>query len=331
MSLTDPFGRDITYLRMSITDRCDLRCTYCMPARMRFLPKPEVLTLEEIDRLCSAFIRKGVRRLRLTGGEPLVRRDAISLIEALSRHLKSAALDELTLTTNATQLARHADALARCGVRRLNISLDTLDPERFSQITRGGELARVLEGIDAALAAGLHIKINAVALERDNRAELPAMIEWAHQHGMDITLIEVMPMGAVEAARHEQFASLAEIRRELESLWTLSDLPDRTAGPSRYVRVAETGGRLGFITPLTGNFCDGCNRVRVTCTGRVYQCLGRDAHADLRAPLRASEGDELLEAAIDAAIAHKPFGHDFEQAAAARRPAVPRHMSTTGG
>ncbi len=328
--LVDPFGRAVTYLRVSVTDRCDLRCAYCMAEDMVFLPKKELLTIEELDRLCSAFVRKGVRKIRLTGGEPLVRRGIMDLINGLSRHLDSGALDELTLTTNATQLSRYADDLARAGVKRLNISMDTLDPEAFRRITRGGDLAKVLEGVDAALGAGLKLKINAVALKDDNVADLPDLIEWAHSKSMDATLIEIMPMGEIGPDRGDQFASLLALRDDFAKRWTLTDIPDRTGGPARYVRVEETGGKLGFITPLTGNFCEGCNRVRVTCTGQLYMCLGQEDMADLRTPLRASEGDLLLEDAIDEAITRKPKGHDFVAQAAAGASAA-RHMSVTGG
>jgi cyclic pyranopterin phosphate synthase len=328
-SLTDPFGRTVDYLRVSVTDRCDLRCTYCMAERQTFLPKAQVLSLEELDRLCSVFIGLGVRRLRLTGGEPLVRRGFIDLVAGLSRHLKAGRLDELLLTTNGTHLAEHAQDLARHGVRRVNVSLDTLDPARFARITRGGDLGRVMAGIEAAQAAGLKLKINTVALRSDNAAELPAMIGWAHGLGMDISLIETMPMGEVEADRTAQFLPLSEVRRELQSFWTLTDLADRTPGPSRYVRVQETGGRLGFITPLTHNFCEACNRVRLTCTGTLYMCLGQEDAADLRAPLRAHLHDDApLIAAIHSAIARKPRGHDFQIGAG---PAVARVMAMTGG
>jgi cyclic pyranopterin phosphate synthase len=330
-SLTDPFGRTVDYLRVSVTDRCDLRCTYCMAERQSFLPKAQVLSLEELDRLCSAFVGLGVRRLRLTGGEPLVRRGFMDLVAALSRHLRAGRLDELLLTTNGTHLAGHAAALAAHGVRRVNVSLDTLDPERFARITRGGELNRVLEGIEAARAAGLKLKINTVALRSDNAAELASIIQWAHGLGMDISLIETMPMGEVEADRTEQFLPLGEVRRELQSFWTLTPLADRTPGPSRYVKVEETSGRLGFITPLSHNFCEACNRVRLTCTGTLFMCLGQEDAADLRAPLRAHPHDDApLIAAIREAIGRKPKGHDFRIAADAG-PAVPRVMAMTGG
>ena len=309
--LVDRFGRAITYLRVSVTDRCDFRCVYCMAEDMTFLPKKDVLSLEELDRLCSAFVARGVRKLRLTGGEPLVRRNLMSLVHSLSRHLKSGDLDELTLTTNGSQLARFAGELAEAGVKRINVSVDTLDPAKFRAITRWGDLDKVMEGIAAAQAAGLHVKINAVALKGVNEDEIDDMIRWTHGSGMDLTLIETMPLGEIGADRTDQYLPLSEVRARLEGHWTLHDLPDSTGGPARYVRIAETGGRLGFITPLTHNFCEGCNRVRVTCTGTLYMCLGQEDAADLRAPLRASEGDELLHAAIDEAIGRKPKGHDF--------------------
>jgi len=328
--LLDGFGRAVTYLRVSVTDRCDLRCVYCMSEHMTFLPKTEVLTLDELDRLASAFVELGVKKLRLTGGEPLMRKGFMGLVERLSRHLKTGALDELTLTTNATQLERYAVDLARSGVKRINVSLDTLKPDLFARITRGGDLARVLAGITAAQDAGLAVKINAVALKTDNAGEIPDLIAWAHGRGMDMTLIETMPMGEIDEDRTDQFLSLAEVRRDLESYWTLTDLPLNTGGPARYVRIAETGGRLGLITPLSHNFCEGCNRVRLTCTGVLHSCLGRDDASDLRAVLRSGGNDEALEAAIRGAIDAKPKGHDFhiERGAA---PALARHMSTTGG
>jgi cyclic pyranopterin phosphate synthase len=330
-ALVDPFGRGLDYLRVSVTDRCDLRCTYCMAERQTFLPKAEVLSLEEIDRLASVFIGLGVRRLRLTGGEPLVRRGFIGLVEALSRHLDSGALDELLLTTNATRLAEHAGELARLGVRRINVSLDSLESETFARITRGGDLSSVLRGIEAARAAGIAVKLNTVALKADNAAELPAMIQWAHAQGLGFTLIETMPMGEVEADRTDQFLSLDEVRQELAAFWTLTPLADRTPGPARYVRVEETGGTLGFITPLTHNFCEACNRVRLTCTGTLFMCLGQEDCADLRAPLRQHPDDDApLVAAIREAIARKPKGHDFQIARGAA-PAVSRVMAVTGG
>jgi cyclic pyranopterin phosphate synthase len=320
----------VTYLRVSVTDRCDLRCVYCMAEHMTFLPKAEVLTLEELERIAGVFIGLGVRKLRLTGGEPLVRRGLIGLIERLSGHLTAGRLDEIALTTNGTQLSRFAAALARAGVRRVNVSMDTLDPDRFARITRGGDLAQVQAGMAVARAEGLEVKVNVVALAADNAREIPALIRWAHERGMDITLIEAMPMGEIEADRTDQFVSLAAIRAELRSFWTLEDLPLSTGGPARYVRIAETGGRVGFITPLTHNFCEGCNRVRLTCTGTLHTCLGQDDAADLRAVLRSGASDAELEAAIRAALWVKPKGHDFQIGRGAA-PAVARHMSVTGG
>ena len=329
--LVDPFGRAITYLRVSVTDRCDFRCVYCMAENMSFLPKAEVLTLEEIDRLCSAFVARGVRKLRLTGGEPLVRRGIMTLVTSLSRHLRSGALDELTLTTNGSQLAKYADGLAAAGIRRINVSLDTLDAEKFRAITRWGSLDQVLAGIDAAQTAGLKVKINTVALKGVNDDEFPQLIAWAHGRGMDLTVIEVMPLGEIGEGRLDQYLPLSLVRAQLAGRFTLEDIDYRTGGPARYVRVAETGGRLGFITPLTHNFCESCNRVRVTCTGTLYMCLGQEDAADLRKPLRASEGNALLFAAIDEAIARKPKGHDFIIDRRHKRPALARHMSVTGG
>jgi cyclic pyranopterin phosphate synthase len=330
-ALIDPFGRAITYLRVSVTDRCDFRCVYCMAENMTFLPKADVLSIEELDRLCSAFITLGVRKLRITGGEPLVRRGIMTLFASLSRHLSSGALDELTLTTNGSQLPKYARELAEHGVRRINVSLDTLDPEKFRAITRWGELSKVLAGIDAAQAAGLRVKINAVALKGVNEDELPALVEWAHQRCMDITLIEVMPLGEIGAGRLDQYLPLSMVRAGLARQFTLTDTHHRSGGPARYVDVRETGGRLGFITPLTHNFCESCNRVRVTCTGTLYMCLGQEDAADLRKPLRASESDELLRGAIEEAISRKPKGHDFVIDRRHRRPALSRHMSVTGG
>jgi GTP 3',8-cyclase len=329
--LVDPFGRGISYLRVSVTDRCDFRCVYCMAENMAFLPKADVLSLEELDRLCSAFVARGVRKLRLTGGEPLVRRGIMTLVGSLSRHLRSGALDELTLTTNGSQLAKYAHELKSHGVRRLNVSLDTLDPEKFRAITRWGALDQVLAGIDAAQAAGLKIKINAVALKGVNDDEFPQLIDWAHGRGMELTLIEVMPLGEIGEGRLDQYLPLSMVRARLAERYTLHDIDYRTGGPARYVRVAETGGTLGFITPLTHNFCESCNRVRVTCTGTLFMCLGQEDAADLRKPLRASEGNELLFAAIDEAIARKPKGHDFIIDRRHKRPALARHMSVTGG
>jgi cyclic pyranopterin phosphate synthase len=327
--LIDGFGRAVTYLRVSVTDRCDLRCLYCMSEHMTFLPKAEVLTLEELDRLASTFVGLGVRKLRLTGGEPLVRKGFMDLVAGLSRHLRSGALDELTLTTNGTQLERYAADLARHGVRRINVSMDTLKPDLFRALTRGGDLSRVIAGIDAALAAGIAVKINAVALKNDNASELPQLIQWAHARGCDMTLIETMPLGEVDQDRTDQYLSLKDVRRDLSSFWTLEDIHHATGGPARYVRVAETGGRLGLITPLSNHFCDTCNRVRLTCTGTLHTCLGRDDASDLRAVIRGGASDAELVQAIHAAIGSKPKGHDFQIAAA--RPAVARHMSTTGG
>jgi cyclic pyranopterin phosphate synthase len=327
--MRDPFGRDITYLRVSVTDRCDLRCVYCMAEDMSFLPKAELLTLEELDRLCGAFIRLGVRKLRLTGGEPLVRRDVMTLVRSLGARLGQG-LDELTLTTNGTLLAKYADGLAGAGVKRINVSLDTLDAAKFAAITRWGRIAQTLDGIMAAKAAGLAIKINAVALKGVNEDEFDRMVEWCGTHGFDLCLIETMPLGEIGADRTDQFLPLSLVRRRLTQRWTLTDIDYVTGGPARYVQVEETGRRIGFITPLTHNFCESCNRVRVTCTGTLFMCLGQEDAADLRGPLRASEGDDALEAAIHAAIARKPKGHDFV-IARRRAPAVNRHMSVTGG
>ena len=328
--LIDPFLRAISYLRISVTDRCDLRCVYCMSDDMQFLPKRDLLTLEELDRLCAVFIARGVRKLRITGGEPLVRRDVMHLFRRLSRHLDSGALQELTLTTNGTQLGRFARELADLGVRRVNVSLDTLDPDKFRAVTRRGDLGVVLDGIAAARDAGLTVKINAVALRDVNGDALPEMIAWAHGLGMDMTLIEVMPLGEIEVDRADQFLPLSVVRERLERRHTLVPLPDRTGGPARYVRVAETGGRLGFITPLTHNFCESCNRVRLTCTGQLYLCLGQEDSSDLRAVLRASDDDAVLARAVVEAITRKPKGHDF--VIERQRPAaVARHMSVTGG
>jgi cyclic pyranopterin phosphate synthase len=329
-ALVDSFGRAISYVRVSVTDRCNFRCTYCMPEQMQFLPRADVLSIEELERLCSVFVGLGTKKLRLTGGEPLMRKGFMTLVDALARHLRSGALEELTLTTNGARLAEFANALAACGVKRVNVSVDTLDPEAFRRITRGGDLAQVLAGIDAAQGVGLKVKINTVALAHDNRAEIPSLLAWAHGRGCDLTLIETMPMGDVDQDRTDQFVSLTEVRQDLAAVWTLSGLEDRTGGPARYVRVEETGGRLGFITPLSHNFCDSCNRVRLTCTGTLHTCLGQDDATDLRAPLRASADDEAVVAAIRQGIAAKPKGHDF-RIGAGEAPAVRRHMSTTGG
>jgi cyclic pyranopterin phosphate synthase len=330
--MIDPFGRHISYLRVSVTDRCDFRCVYCMAEDMTFLPKAEILTLEELDRLCSAFIRQGVKKLRLTGGEPLVRKNIMFLFRALSRHLESGALQELTLTTNGSQLAKYARDLRDCGVKRVNVSVDTLDPQKFTAITRWGKLDKVQEGLAAAKDAGLGIKINAVALKGVNEDEIDDLIAWCGREGFDLTLIEVMPMGDIGGEmRLDQYLPLSLVRARLAQKWTLDEIDYRTGGPARYVRVRETGGRLGFITPLTHNFCESCNRVRLTCTGTLYMCLGQDDAADLRAPLRASESDELLEAAMHEAISRKPKGHDFIIDRRHTQPAVARHMSVTGG
>ncbi len=329
--LIDPFGRAITYLRVSVTDRCDFRCVYCMAEEMTFLPKAELLSLEELDRICSAFVARGVRKLRLTGGEPLVRKNIMALIRSLGRHLESGALDELTLTTNGSQLARHATALRAAGVRRINVSLDTLDPDKFRAITRWGELPTVLDGLDAAEKAGLKIKINAVALKGVNEDEIENLIRFAHGRGADLTLIETMPLGDIEGDRTDQYLPLSIVRARLMDRFTLQESQHRTGGPARYVTIKETGGRLGFITPMTHNFCESCNRVRLTCTGTLFMCLGQEDAADLRAPLRASSDDALLMKAIDEAISRKPKGHDFVIDRRTRKPAVARHMSVTGG
>jgi len=330
-ALVDPFGRQISYIRVSVTDRCDFRCVYCMSEDMTFLPKRDLLTFEELDRLCSAFVLRGTRKIRISGGEPLVRRDIMSLFRSLSRHLTTGALEELTLTTNGSQLARYAQELADCGVRRVNISLDTLIEDRFKTITRWGDLNQVLKGIDAAQKAGLQIKINAVALKNFNEDEFVPLIRWAHGRGMDLTFIEVMPMGEVDGQRVDQYLPLSQVKAQLLDTFHLDDIDYATGGPARYVRVRETQGRLGFITPLTHNFCEGCNRVRITCTGTLYMCLGQDDAADLRAPLRASPNDDLLLAEMERAIARKPKGHDFVIDRTTQAPAVMRHMSVTGG
>jgi cyclic pyranopterin phosphate synthase len=330
-TMTDPFGRTISYLRVSVTDRCDLRCFYCMSEDMTFLPKADLLTLEELDRLCSAFIAKGVRKLRLTGGEPLVRRNVMSLVRMLARHLGTGDLDELTLTTNGSQLARFAAELRDCGVRRINVSLDTLDAAKFRAITRWGDIDQILAGIEAARAAGLHVKINTVALKNMNEDEISSLMQWAHRKGMDLTLIEVMPMGEIGEGRIDQYVPLSLLRARLAMQYTLTDLDESTGGPARYVRVEETGGRLGFITPMTHNFCESCNRVRITCTGTLHTCLGHEDASDLRRPLRASPDNDLLNDAIDRAISLKPKGHDFIIDRRHNRPSVNRHMSVTGG
>jgi cyclic pyranopterin phosphate synthase len=330
--LIDPFGRTIDYVRVSVTDRCDLRCTYCMAERQTFLPRAELLTIEELDRLCSAFIDLGTTRLRLTGGEPLIRKGFMDLVAGLSRHLDSGRLRELTLTTNGTQLERYAQALARYGVRRINVSIDTLDPDAYRRITRGGDLAAVLRGLDAAQSAGIEIKINAVALKNDNAGTLQDMIVWAHGRGMGITLIETMPLGEIEADRTDQYLPLSDVRTRLEQDWTLTPLAKRTGGPARYFTVEKTGGQLGLITPMTHTFCEACNRVRVTCTGTLFLCLGQEDHADLRQVLRESPDDDApVQAAIREAISRKPRGHDFDISKPGAAPAVSRPMSMTGG
>jgi GTP 3',8-cyclase len=332
MAMIDPYGRHISYLRVSVTDRCDFRCVYCMAEDMTFLPKAEVLSLEELDRLCSAFIHLGVRKLRLTGGEPLVRRNIMSLIGGLGRHLASGALDELTLTTNGSQLARYSEELRSAGVRRINVSLDTLDPAKFAAITRWGKIEKVLEGLAAAKRAGLAVRINAVALRGVNDDEFDRLIAWCGDEGFDLGLIEVMPMGEIGPdARLDQYMPLSMVRAQLQRRWTLEETDYRTGGPARYYVVRETGRRLGMITPLTHNFCESCNRVRLTCTGTLYMCLGQEDAADLRAALRMAESDEPLERAIAAAISRKPKGHDFVIDRRHNRPSVSRHMSVTGG
>jgi cyclic pyranopterin phosphate synthase len=330
--LIDPFGRAVRYLRVSVTDRCDLRCVYCMSEDMSFLPKKDLLSLEELDRVCSAFVAQGVRKLRITGGEPLVRRNVMTLFEGLGRHLKSGALDELTLTTNGTRLSKYAADLRRTGVKRVNISLDSLDASRFRTITRWGDHAKVMEGIRAAKEAGLKVKINAVAMKGVNEDELGDMVAWCGAEGFDLVFIETMPMGDIDGDRTQQYLPLSLVRANLERRWTLDAIPDTTGGPARYTRCAETGGRVGFITPMTHNFCESCNRVRLTCTGTLYMCLGQDDAADLRTPLRAEGNDDtLLTQAIKDAIARKPKGHDFIIDRRSNRPAVSRHMSVTGG
>lgn len=330
--LVDPFHRPVTYLRLSVTDRCDFRCTYCMSENMTFLPKKDLLTLEELDRLCTAFIGLGVRKLRITGGEPLVRKGIMGFFDAMGRHLDSGALDELTLTTNGSQLHRFADDLFKAGVRRVNISLDTLNEDKFAEITRWGRLPQVLRGIEAAQNAGLRVKINAVALKGFNDDEVFALADWCAQKDMDLTFIEVMPMGDMgEENRLDQYWPLTELRQHFETQLTLNDVDDNTGGPARYVRVEETGQKIGFITPMTHNFCESCNRVRMSCTGQLYTCLGHDGMSDLRAPLRSSESDAVLIDAIHAAIGRKPKGHDFDYSRQEIRGQTIRHMNHTGG
>ena len=330
-ALVDRYGRSITYLRVSVTDRCDFRCVYCMSEHMSFLPRRELLTLEELDRICSAFVSRGVRKLRITGGEPLVRKNIMWLFQTLSRHLDAGQLDELTVTTNGSQLKRFASDLKSAGVERINVSLDTLKPGRFRAITRWGDFSTVMQGLDAADAAGLKVKINAVALKGTNEDEIDDLIRFAHGRGYDLTLIETMPLGEVDGDRHDQYLPLSILRARLLDRWTLEDIPHRTGGPARYVRIAETGGRLGFITPMTHNFCESCNRVRLTCTGTLFMCLGQEDSVDLREPVRAGPSDAALQAAIDEAMLLKPKGHDFVIDRRAGRPAVARHMSVTGG
>ena len=330
--LVDPFQRNINYLRVSVTDRCDFRCVYCMSEKMNFLPKKELLTLEELDRMCSTFVKLGIEKLRITGGEPLVRRNIMTFFHSMGRHLETGALKELTVTTNGSQLERFATDLFASGVRRINISLDTLDEKKFADITRWGRLTQVLRGIDAALAAGLHVKINAVALKGFNETELPLITQWCSDLGMDLTWIEVMPMGDLGTEdRLGQYWSLKEVQRKYSEQFTVTELAERTGGPARYVRLEETGQKIGFITPLTHNFCESCNRVRVTCTGEIYMCLGQEDMADLRAPLRSTEDNKPLEDAIRIAIAKKPKGHDFDYSRQRLDGQMPRHMSHTGG
>jgi cyclic pyranopterin phosphate synthase len=329
--MVDPFGRHVTYLRVSVTDRCDFRCVYCMSEHMTFLPKKDLLTLEELERLCSVFIARGVKKIRITGGEPLVRKNIIWLFHALSRHLRSGALGELTLTTNGSQLPKFAEELKDLGVRRINISLDTLKADRFRTITRWGDFSQVMAGIEAAERAGLKIKLNTVALKGVNEDEYDDLIRFAHGRGIDLTLIETMPMGEIDGDRTDQYLPLSIVRARLMDRWTLRDIPYRSGGPARYVHVKETGGRVGFITPMTHNFCESCNRVRLTCTGTLYMCLGQDDAADLRAPIRASPDNAALIMAIDEAISRKPKGHDFVIDRRTKKPAVSRHMSVTGG
>jgi GTP 3',8-cyclase len=331
-SMIDPFGRHVNYLRVSVTDRCDYRCVYCMSEHMTFLPKKDLLSLEELDSLCSAFVAQGVKKLRITGGEPLVRKNIMWLFRALSRHLDTGALEELTLTTNGSQLKTHASELAACGVKRINVSLDTLDPSKFREITRWGELSQVMEGIAAAEQAGIAVKINAVALKGVNEFEIEDLMHFAHGRGADLTFIETMPLGDIDGDRTEQYLPLSIVRARLMDKCTLEDIPYKTGGPARYVRVKETGGRLGFITPMTHNFCESCNRVRLTCTGTLYMCLGQDDASDLRAVLRANPTDDAaLHSAITEAISRKPKGHDFIIDRRTKQPAVARHMSVTGG
>ena len=330
-NLIDPFGRSVSYLRVSVTDRCNYRCVYCMSENMTFLPKNDLLSLEELERICGAFIRRGVKKLRLTGGEPLVRRNVIKLIRNLGSFLETGDLDELTLTTNGSLLAKYASDLVNCGVRRINVSLDSLKAEKFTSVTRWGKLADVLQGLEEAKKVGLEIKINAVALKGFNEDELDQMVEWCGKQGFDLTFIETMPMGAIDQQRMDQYLPLTLVREKLEQSWTLDEVDYKTGGPARYVVIKETGKRLGFITPLSHNFCEECNRVRLTCTGKLYMCLGQDDWADLKTPLRQDSTDKSLMSAIDEAISHKPKGHDFVIDRTQTGPAVERHMSVTGG
>ena len=329
--LIDPFERHVTYLRVSVTDRCDFRCVYCMSEHMSFMPKAELLSLEELDRLCSAFVTLGVKKLRISGGEPLVRRGIMTLFDRLGRHLDTGALEELTLTTNGSQLERYAEELVACGVRRINVSLDSLDEEKFVAITRWGKFGKVMAGIDAARAAGLRVKINTVALKGVNDDEIENLVRWCGEKDMDLTFIETMPLGEIDGDRSEQYLPLTQLRAQMENTWTLDENSHDSGGPARYVTLRETGQRVGFITPLTHNFCESCNRVRLTCTGTLFMCLGQDDAVDLRAPLRASDNDEALIAAIHEGISRKPKGHDFIIDRSHTAPAVARHMSVTGG
>ena len=330
--LIDPFNRAITYLRVSVTDRCDFRCLYCMTANMNFLPKADLLTLEELDKMCSAFISQGVEKLRITGGEPLVRRNIMEFFESISRHLKTGDLKELTLTTNGSQLHRFAEKLSEIGIKRINVSLDTLNEQKFSKITRWGRLSQVLKGIDAALAAGIKIKINTVALKDFNEDELEEIVQWCANRKMDLTFIEVMPMGDIgNENRLNQYWPLSDLRKKLSETWTLYDTDEQTGGPARYVRLNETGQKIGFITPMTHNFCESCNRVRLTCTGELYQCLGQEDQVDLRKILRNHSDTEPLIQAIHNAISKKPKGHDFDYSRQSISGQMTRHMSHTGG
>ncbi|PHS78811.1 MAG: GTP 3',8-cyclase MoaA [Rhodospirillaceae bacterium] len=329
--MQDTFGRPITYLRVSVTDRCDFRCFYCMPEAMTFLPRSELLSLEELDEVCSTFVERGVTKVRLTGGEPLLRRGIMDFIKGFSRHLDSGALDELTLTTNASQLSKHAHDLKALGVERINVSLDTLDADKFKEITRTGRLDQVIEGLDAASSAGLKVKINTVALKDYNEGELSQLVKWCGERGFDLTLIETMPLGDIGGDRTESYLPLDDVRKTLDQDWTLTPSPYNTGGPSRYVDVKETGQRIGFITPLSEHFCDTCNRMRLTCTGTLYMCLGQDSSVNLRDALRSDASKGALNAAIDKALTLKPKGHEFEISANGGPPSLKRHMNVTGG